>query len=50
LTNTLQGGTIEGNAADDALMVDQGRGTPAPILTQIRYDQKWVIFSPQTDL
>jgi hypothetical protein len=24
LSNTLQGGTIDGNAADDALMVDQG--------------------------
>jgi hypothetical protein len=24
MTNTPQGGAIEGNAADDALMVDQG--------------------------
>jgi len=28
MSNTLQGGAIKGNAADDALMVDQGSPSP----------------------
>jgi len=28
MNNTPQGGAIEGNAADDTLMVDQGKGSP----------------------
>jgi len=31
-SNTPQGGAIEGNAADDALMVDQGKVMAAPFL------------------
>ena len=33
MSNTPQGGAIEGNAADDALMVDQGRNNGLTCLT-----------------
>ena len=37
-SNTPQGGAIEGNAADDALMVDQGQGKSLPSLPFMMYD------------
>jgi hypothetical protein len=33
MSNTSQGGASEGNAADDALMVDQGAKSPLDVST-----------------
>jgi hypothetical protein len=33
MSNTPQGGAIEGNAADDALMVDQGKAFALQMLS-----------------
>jgi hypothetical protein len=38
MSNTPQGGAIEGNAADDALMVDPGRSFN---LTLLPADDSW---------
>ena len=37
MSNTPQGGAIEGNAADDALMVDQGGGLIIDTHGQLNY-------------
>ena len=36
MSNTPQGGAIEGNTADDALMVDQGNPLQAGALCRVR--------------
>jgi hypothetical protein len=37
MSNTPQGGAIEGNAADDALMVDQGRFLSLRVYVSVWY-------------
>jgi hypothetical protein len=38
MNNTSQGGAIEGNAADDALMVDQGRAVMGKVYLGQAFD------------